>query len=786
MNQTLESSSVSEDSGDEKPEVTKLHQTPRKVSQPTHPVNRMLKVDISQVTSCITGYTSLNGMGVHSPSPSSSSQSSIMSPPGFGSQSLGPSTHILSDPFRSTDTVHELPADMLQIGWRKFWSKREGRHYYFNKNTNESLWEVPTATQRRTSDPLGITSPVTPSNPSEPQTGFAWPPSMKRSMSEGQSEQPMPKRLSTSGVIGPLAGPWSLETPNNSVIFERPPSLLHHPHPEVELLRGQLIAKLRSLYLEMCKSRANIEAPKESLNRWLMERKLTDKGSDPLFPSCCSNEMSQSLYQEIMNDVPVKLFRPKFSGEARKQLTRYAEAAEKMIDQSSMTPESRKIVKWNVEDTYQWIRKKMNASFDEYQERLRHMRQQCQPLLTESAKPSVQGICVKIYSLACEDAKRVNDRIHEIIAEEKLKEITHLPKMKNSNPRKVYSYPVDMIQPFPLKCSPAVVACVDKATGMTHVRFKNDSLPIKTLYLQKLEHLYRLNIKGDQAIQESLLLPRVYCLLKRYQSLMGNSAQGEGHCHQISLSLPTFDCLRRDFEVSFECFASPLNCFFKQYCSAFSDTDSYFGSRGSFLDFHPISGSFVCHPPVQEDLMESTVNHIERCLNNSSDDPLSFVVCLPDFKTSDQQTACKAVTSIQSSKFKRESFTLQAFQHEFKTGFQHVLTQETVIKSSHPTLVVILQNDAGFLKWGPTPDRVDNLIDSFSPGKQLNSSSRSSSSSDNQVSLLSPPPTPLSAITSSSVQSSSSSQINNNTKTEDITTTTSIQSKEELNVSTSS
>ena len=55
----------------------------------------------------------------------------------------------------------------------------------------------------------------------------------------------------------------------------------------------------------------------------------------------------------------------------------------------------------------------------------------------------------------------------------------------------------------------------------------------------------------------------------------------EGFELQGALPLSVFECLNRVFGVTFECFASPLNCFYKQYCSAFADTDGYFGSRGS-------------------------------------------------------------------------------------------------------------------------------------------------------------------------------------------------------------
>lgn len=33
--------------------------------------------------------------------------------------------------------------ELVQAGWSKCWSRRENRPYYFNKFTNQSLWEMP-------------------------------------------------------------------------------------------------------------------------------------------------------------------------------------------------------------------------------------------------------------------------------------------------------------------------------------------------------------------------------------------------------------------------------------------------------------------------------------------------------------------------------------------------------------------------------------------------------------------------------------------------------------------
>lgn len=94
------------------------------------------------------------------------------------------------------------------------------------------------------------------------------------------------------------------------------------------------------------------------------------------------------------------------------------------------------------------------------------------------------------------------------------------------------------------------------------------------------EQLYRYNCYDDKKFD--LFIGRVWCLLKRYQTFLGNLTGSTCEAEQTQSALPVsvFECLNRHFGVTFECFASPLNSYFRQYCSAFSDTDSYFGSRG--------------------------------------------------------------------------------------------------------------------------------------------------------------------------------------------------------------
>jgi hypothetical protein len=60
------------------------------------------------------------------------------------------------------------------------------------------------------------------------------------------------------------------------------------------------------------------------------------------------------------------------------------------------------------------------------------------------------------------------------------------------------------------------------------------------------------------------------------------------HTHTpLNTTHQVFDVLLRRFDCRTECFASPLNCRYGRFCSAFYDTDGAFGSLGSFFDFHP-------------------------------------------------------------------------------------------------------------------------------------------------------------------------------------------------------
>ena len=97
----------------------------------------------------------------------------------------------------------------------------------------------------------------------------------------------------------------------------------------------------------------------------------------------------------------------------------------------------------------------------------------------------------------------------------------------------------------------------------------------------------------------------LFSLLLRYDSLGGDG-------FQAALNANAFGVLRRRFGVDFECFASPLNCRYDRFCSAFADVDAPFGSCGSFFDAFalppaapPPEGCYEANPPFVPALVEA-------------------------------------------------------------------------------------------------------------------------------------------------------------------------------------
>ncbi|XP_013987191.1 mRNA (2'-O-methyladenosine-N(6)-)-methyltransferase isoform X1 [Salmo salar] len=653
----------------------------------------------------------------------------VMSPTGSVTQGspVSPST---------SKPMPDLPDELVQAGWSKCWSKRENRPYWFNRFTNQSMWEMPVLGQHDDiSDPLGLNAasaegagdagvgngqrkrhlseeaaqgglnsfkrpkieigmPVTPTTPTVPISPIT-PRAKQWNSTTGTEDKP---GQPASALYRPTIIYWDLDIQTNAVIRERAPANHLPPHPEIELQRAQLTTKLRQHYQELCYQREGIEPPRESFNRWLLERKVLDKGPDPLLPSDCDPIISRSMFREVMNDIPIRLSRIKYKEEARKLLFKYAEAAKKMIDSRNATPDSRKVVKWNAEDTTNWLRRDHSASKEDYMDRLEHLRKQCGPHVTAVAKDSVEGICTKIYHISVEYVRRIRQAHQTLLKDCNITD----PEAAEVQDRLVYCYPVRLALPSPNQ--PRVELHFEN--DIACLRYKGEIVKVNRGYFAKLELLYRYSCIDDPRFEK--FLSRIWCLIKRYQVMFG-AGVNEGMGLQGALPVPVFEVLNKQFGVSFECFASPLNSYFKQFCSAFPDTDGFFGSRGPFLNFSPASGSFEANPPFCEELMDAMVTHFEELLEKSSE-PLSFIIFVPEWR----DPLTPALNRMETSAFRRHHMSVPAFEHEYRSGSQHICKKEEMYyKAVHGTAVIFLQNDAGFTKWEPTPERIQVLLAAY-------------------------------------------------------------------------
>uniref|UniRef100_A0A8C8IZW8 mRNA (2'-O-methyladenosine-N(6)-)-methyltransferase n=1 Tax=Oncorhynchus tshawytscha TaxID=74940 RepID=A0A8C8IZW8_ONCTS len=649
--------------------------------------------------------------------------------------------------------------ELVQAGWSKCWSKRENRPYWFNRFTNQSMWEMPILGQHDViSDPLGLNAAsvegagdagvgngqrkrrlseeaahgglnrhVSSSMPQNITTFLnGWPCLPSGYSNPGQQFHPAPAATrpslpsfsftQTADVLKEIY--WDLDIQTNAVIRERAPANHLPPHPEIELQRAHLTTKLRQHYQELCYQREGIEPPPESFNRWLLERKVLDKGPDPLLPSDCDPIISRSMFREVMNDIPIRLSRIKYKEEARKLLFKYAEAAKKMIDSRNATPDSRKVVKWNVEDTINWLRRDHSASKEDYMDRLEHLRKQCGPHVTAVAKDSVEGICTKIYHISVEYVRRIRQAHQTLLKDCNITD----PEAAEVQDRLVYCYPVRLALPSPNH--PRVELHFEN--DISCLRYKGEMVKVNRGYFAKLELLYRYSCIDDPRFEK--FLSRIWCLIKRYQVMFG-AGVNEGMGLQGALPVPVFEVLNKQFGVSFECFASPLNSYFKQFCSAFPDTDGFFGSRGPFLNFSPASGSFEANPPFCEELMDAMVTHFEELLEKSSE-PLSFIIFVPEWR----DPLTPALNRMETSAFLRHHMSVPAFEHAYRSGSQYICKKEEMYyKAVHGTVIIFLQNDAGFTKWEPTPERIQELLAAYQVSQRTLGSPVPSSTSSAEI-----------------------------------------------------
>jgi hypothetical protein len=169
---------------------------------------------------------------------------------------------------------------------------------------------------------------------------------------------------------------------------------------------------------------------------------------------------------------------------------------------------------------------------------------------------------------------------------------------------------------------------------------------------RKLRYLYTINANNSTPLggtSESDFHMRLFALLERYFQLLGSADnfRQEGGWH-AAIPLQVLGSMSASIGVDCEGFSNPFNVSSRRYCSAFPDTDCWFGSCGSFFDLEFVSGAIEVNPPFDHSVAVRTAQHINKLLEAaaaaSGDSPnrgcLRFIVVVPtgdSTKKSDNQ-----------------------------------------------------------------------------------------------------------------------------------------------------
>ena len=179
----------------------------------------------------------------------------------------------------------------------------------------------------------------------------------------------------------------------------------------------------------------------------------------------------------------------------------------------------------------------------------------------------------------------------------------------------------------------------------------------------------------------------LFCVLLRYKACRG------GGFH-AALGAPAFAALRAPpVGARFEGFASPLNCRYRRYCSAFVDVDAPFGSLGSWFGVRPAAGSFELNPPFVEPLVLSLCDHLEALLARADarGRALAFAVVVGANAAARAHAAWRRLTA---SPYARGAVVVPLHEHGYFEGNQHLVADgaSATRLATCDTAVVVLQS----------------------------------------------------------------------------------------------
>lgn len=237
-------------------------------------------------------------------------------------------------------------------------------------------------------------------------------------------------------------------------------------------------------------------------------------------------------------------------------------------------------------------------------------------------------------------------------------------------------------------------SAVEIVQGEEIVYIEYETIMLKLHYnvYTKLKHKY-----NGQSFHDDL-----FCMLLRYETLGSTTSQA-------ALPVNIFQFLEEYMNIKQEMFASPLNAYFPIFNSAFYDTDSCFGSIGSFFDFFPEKGYYEVNPPFNEIFMQRMVEHIEYLLSNTRK-ILGFVVIVPRW----DDEASPMWKTLTQSFYTKDHFDIPPNRHYYFTGDSfRVSENERMWKARHTTSIFFLSNRKVSFKFNIEKEIKKKWISSF-------------------------------------------------------------------------
>lgn len=248
-----------------------------------------------------------------------------------------------------------------------------------------------------------------------------------------------------------------------------------------------------------------------------------------------------------MEDVPVKLPWPKDAAQVFRNISTYVAASKKLM--KSLPEEQRTQLGQLLDQADAWVaqNRSKGMSQDDAQAYLDSFKKSCGELTGSVTQPLVAEICQKIVSSADAAAQALVST--------------------RTNLSSTFATP-----------RPHVRKSTSEPNSMS---FENgsDYFRLHITTYNKLKYLFE-KARGSPltSADDDEFHSAAWSLHFRYRALLGGLRRFEGSGLQAAVPPHTFDALTKVFDVSMECFGSPFNCNFANFCSVFDDIDPLFSS----------------------------------------------------------------------------------------------------------------------------------------------------------------------------------------------------------------